>query len=49
MQAIEVKSCEHHGHVQTASNYFVSGNKVSTYSLDRKQQKQQSSKHRHFV
>ena len=32
------------GHVQTASNFFAGGSEVSAYSLDGKQQKQQSSK-----
>jgi len=37
------------GHGQTASSLFAGGSEVSDYSLDGKQQKQQSSKNRHSV
>jgi len=35
--------------METASNFSSGGSKVSDYSLDGKQQKQESSKNRHSV
>jgi len=37
------------GHVQNANYFSAGGSEVSDYSLDGKQQKQQSSKNRHYV